>query len=148
MRYYWYSIILFSFPSYPEFHRIVPLLQTWSTSEFVYDHASFVYMFMFGCSFHIWERICIFKKPLYSVLRKPPNCILINTDFQNKILFYWNCVQRKNANFLIPLMEQSSPWLMYKLQSSVFWGLLQPNFNADWINCFPDAGSSLSHNEM
>jgi hypothetical protein len=27
--------------SFPEFHRVIPLLQTCSTSEFVYDHACF-----------------------------------------------------------------------------------------------------------
>jgi hypothetical protein len=32
---YWCSIILFSFPSFPMFHRVVPLLQTCSTYEFV-----------------------------------------------------------------------------------------------------------------
>jgi hypothetical protein len=31
----------FSFPSFSEFHRAVPLLQSCSTSEFVYDHACF-----------------------------------------------------------------------------------------------------------
>jgi hypothetical protein len=43
MRYYWCSIILFSFPSFPELHRVVvQLLQTCSTTDFVYD--CFVYM--------------------------------------------------------------------------------------------------------
>jgi hypothetical protein len=41
LRYYWWSIILFSFPSFPEFHRAVPLLQTCSTYKFVYDRACF-----------------------------------------------------------------------------------------------------------
>jgi hypothetical protein len=55
---YWYSIILFSFPFFPKFHTVVPLLQTCSTSEFVYDHACFVYMFFFGSIFHLWEKTC------------------------------------------------------------------------------------------
>jgi hypothetical protein len=38
MWYYWCSIILFSFSSFPEFHTVVPLLQTCPTTEFVYDH--------------------------------------------------------------------------------------------------------------
>jgi hypothetical protein len=41
MRYYWCSVILFSFPSFPESNRVVPLLWTCSTYEFVYDHACF-----------------------------------------------------------------------------------------------------------
>jgi hypothetical protein len=39
MQYSWYSIILFSFPSFLKFHRVVPLLPTYSTFELVYDHA-------------------------------------------------------------------------------------------------------------
>jgi hypothetical protein len=40
-------LIFFSFPSDHEFHRVVPLLQTYSTSEFVYDHAcSCVYVYL------------------------------------------------------------------------------------------------------
>jgi hypothetical protein len=47
MWYYWCSIIFFSFPSFPWFHRVVPLLQTCSTSEFVYDYAWFyVYVYL------------------------------------------------------------------------------------------------------
>jgi hypothetical protein len=56
---FWYcllSIILFSFPSSPEFHRIVSLLQTCSTYNFVY-HVCFVYL-SFGSIFHIWEKTC------------------------------------------------------------------------------------------
>jgi hypothetical protein len=47
MRYYCCSVILFSFLSFPKFHRVVPLLQTCSTTEFVYDHACFcVYIYL------------------------------------------------------------------------------------------------------
>jgi hypothetical protein len=54
--YYWCSIILFSFPSFPEFHRIVPLFQTCSTFEFVYDPAWFcVYVFLLDLS-SMYER--------------------------------------------------------------------------------------------
>jgi hypothetical protein len=46
MWYYWCSIILFSFLSFSEFHRVVPLKQMCSTTEFVYDHAYFcVYIY-------------------------------------------------------------------------------------------------------
>jgi hypothetical protein len=41
------SIILFSFPSFSQFHTVVLLFQTYSTSEFVYDHACFcAYMYL------------------------------------------------------------------------------------------------------
>jgi hypothetical protein len=47
VRYYGCSIILFSFPSFPKFPRIVPLLQTCSTFQFVYDYACFyVYVYL------------------------------------------------------------------------------------------------------
>jgi hypothetical protein len=45
---------LFSFPSFPKFHKVVPLLQTLSTSEFVYDRFVFVDMFIGW----IWEKTC------------------------------------------------------------------------------------------
>jgi hypothetical protein len=35
------SIILFSFPSFFGFHRVVPLLQTCFTCKFVHDHVCF-----------------------------------------------------------------------------------------------------------
>jgi hypothetical protein len=57
--YYWCSIIVFSFPSFPEFLRVVPLLQTCSTSEFVYDRACFcVYVYLW--IIHMWEKTCNF----------------------------------------------------------------------------------------
>jgi hypothetical protein len=44
-------ITLSSFPSFPEFHRVVPLLQTRSTSEFVYVHVCFcVYVYLLELS--------------------------------------------------------------------------------------------------
>jgi hypothetical protein len=39
LRCHWCSVILSSFPSFPEFHWEVPLLHTCSTSEFVCDRA-------------------------------------------------------------------------------------------------------------
>jgi hypothetical protein len=45
--YCWCFIILLSFPSFPKFHRVVPLLQICSTYEFVYDHVCFcVYVYL------------------------------------------------------------------------------------------------------
>jgi hypothetical protein len=56
MRYYWCSITFLSFSSLPEFHRIVPLLQTCSTSEFLYDHACFcVYVYLWIYLPHMGE---------------------------------------------------------------------------------------------
>jgi hypothetical protein len=40
-------VILFSFPSFSKFHSVVPVLQTCSIYEFAYDHACFLYMFIF-----------------------------------------------------------------------------------------------------
>jgi hypothetical protein len=49
--YYWCSVIPFSFPSFPEFHRVFPLLQTCSTYEFIYDHVCFcVYVYLLDLS--------------------------------------------------------------------------------------------------
>jgi hypothetical protein len=45
MWYYWCSNILFSLPSFSEFYRVVPPLQTCSTSEIVYVHAYFCVYF-------------------------------------------------------------------------------------------------------
>jgi hypothetical protein len=39
--YCWCPRVLFYFPSFTEFHRVVPLLQTCSTYECVYDHVGF-----------------------------------------------------------------------------------------------------------
>jgi hypothetical protein len=47
--YCWCSIILFSFPSFPEFHRVVPLLQTCSTYEIVHDYF-YVYVYLLDLS--------------------------------------------------------------------------------------------------
>jgi hypothetical protein len=42
------ALLFFSFPSFLEFHRVVPLLQTCSTTEFVYDwFCMYVYLFIF-----------------------------------------------------------------------------------------------------
>jgi hypothetical protein len=48
LQYCWCSIILFSFPSSPEFHRVVLLFQTHSTDEFVHEHVHF----LCTCYFH------------------------------------------------------------------------------------------------
>jgi hypothetical protein len=58
LQHYWYSIILLSFPSFPKFHRVVPLLQTCSMYEFVYNHTYFCVCLPFESIFHVWEKIC------------------------------------------------------------------------------------------
>jgi hypothetical protein len=41
------ALSFFSFPSFSELHRVVPLLQTCSTYEFVYDDVCFcVYVYL------------------------------------------------------------------------------------------------------
>jgi hypothetical protein len=52
---YWCCISLFFFLSFSKFHRVVPLLETCSTSEFVYDHACFcayIYLWIYCVSDH------------------------------------------------------------------------------------------------
>jgi hypothetical protein len=50
-------IILLSFPSFSEFHRVFPLLEKFSTYEFVYDHVFwFCVCLTFGSIFHVWEK--------------------------------------------------------------------------------------------
>jgi hypothetical protein len=51
LRYCWCSITLFSFP-YFLVHRVVPRLQTCSTSEFLCICLSL------GSIFHVWEKTC------------------------------------------------------------------------------------------
>jgi hypothetical protein len=57
---FWYcrcSIILFSFPSSPKFHRVVSLLWKCFTHKFEYDHV-YVYMFLFWiCLPHMRENL-------------------------------------------------------------------------------------------
>jgi hypothetical protein len=60
MWYYWCVIILFYFPSFPEFHRVAPLLKTCSTCLCMII-LGFVYMFIFGSVFHIWEKTYGFR---------------------------------------------------------------------------------------
>jgi hypothetical protein len=58
MLYYWCFIILFSFPSFPEFHRVDRLLQTCSISEFVYVHACFcTYVYLWICLLFMRENM-------------------------------------------------------------------------------------------
>jgi hypothetical protein len=73
--YCWCFIILFSFPSLPKFHRIVPLSQICSTYEFVYDHVCFVYIFIFWIYLpHMRKKcgLCLSEPGLLHLTWRPP----------------------------------------------------------------------------
>jgi hypothetical protein len=76
----------FSFLSFPEKHRVVSLLQTCSTFEFVYDHACFcVYVFLLDLySMYDTKYVAnIFKWPTGTVLT---NCFpCTNFDLATKV---------------------------------------------------------------
>jgi hypothetical protein len=76
--YYCCFIILFSLPSFPEFHRVVILLQTYSTTEFVYDHVWFcVYIYLWIYLPHMREtmHLLCFWSWLTSLNMMSSNCI-------------------------------------------------------------------------
>jgi hypothetical protein len=90
MWYYWCPVILFSFPSFPEFHTKVTLLQTCPTSEFEYDHAWFcvyVYLWIFlPCMRENMQLFC-FWAWLTSLNMMSSNCIHLLSN--NMSLFLW-----------------------------------------------------------
>jgi hypothetical protein len=59
MWYYWCSIVLFSLLSFHEFYRVVTLLQTGFTTEFVCDHVC-VCVYVYLWIYLPWEKICVF----------------------------------------------------------------------------------------
>jgi hypothetical protein len=65
-------VILFSFFSFPEFHRVVPLLQTCSISEFVYDHVCFcVHIYLWIYLLCMRENMCLLAYPCQHLLLLP-----------------------------------------------------------------------------
>jgi hypothetical protein len=89
MQYYWSSIILFSFPPFPEFHRVVPLLQTRSASEFAYDHACFcVYVYLWIYLIHMREimHLLYFWFWLTSLNMTSFNCIHLPSNLMSLLL--------------------------------------------------------------
>jgi hypothetical protein len=90
MWYYWISIILFSFfLSFHEFHRVVPLLQTCSTFEFVYDHVCFcVYVYLWIYLPHMREnmRLLCFWSWLISFNMMSSNCIYLPSNLMSLFL--------------------------------------------------------------
>jgi hypothetical protein len=110
--YYWCSIILFSFHSFPKFHRIVPLLKSCSTSEFVYDHACFcVYVYLLDLS-SMYERkhvafvfLSLANLTYHDVLR----CYLfmLPTGIWPRLDFRWNYIYAclSFCHILLPLLS-------------------------------------------
>jgi hypothetical protein len=89
MKYYWCSIILFFFPSFPEFHRVVPLLQTSSTFEFVYNCAYFcIYVCLQIYLPLIKENICLlcFWSYLNSLSMISSSCIHLPSNSMSLFL--------------------------------------------------------------
>jgi hypothetical protein len=89
MWYYWCSVIRFSFSSFPEFHRVVPQLQTCSTLGFVYDLASFcVYVYLRIYLPHIRENIQLlcFWSWLTSFNMMPSSCIHLPSNHMPLLL--------------------------------------------------------------
>jgi hypothetical protein len=83
--YYWCSIIFFYFPSFLVFLRVVPLLQTWSTYEFVYDDTYFcVYIYLLGLSprentwpFSFWAWFALLNMVSSTCTHLPSNHMLL-----------------------------------------------------------------------
>jgi hypothetical protein len=75
MWYHWCSTFSFSFPSFSEFHRVVTLLQTWSTVEFVYVWFC-VYVYFWTYLPHMREnmRLLYFWSWLTSLNMMSSNC--------------------------------------------------------------------------
>jgi hypothetical protein len=89
MRYYWCSLILFSCLSFPEFHWVVPLLQTCSTTEFVCDHACFcvyVYLWIYLPRMRENMRLWCFWSWLTSLNKMSSNCIHLPSNHMSLFL--------------------------------------------------------------
>jgi hypothetical protein len=87
--YYWCSINLCSFPSFPEFHGVVLLWQICSTSEFVYDHDFLcVYVYLLDLS-SMYERkyvAFVFLYWLTSLNMMSSNCIHLLSNHMSLLL--------------------------------------------------------------
>jgi hypothetical protein len=60
----------FPFPSFPEFHSVVLLLQTWSTYIFICDHVCIC--LSFGSIFHIGENVAFIFLMFFHLTSCPP----------------------------------------------------------------------------
>jgi hypothetical protein len=56
MRYYWSSIIFFSFPSFHEFYRVVPRYKHVLHLNLYMIMLVFVYIFIFGSILPVWGK--------------------------------------------------------------------------------------------
>jgi hypothetical protein len=89
MWYYWYSIILFFFPSFPEFHRLVSLLQKcnwvciWSCL-FLYICLSLVLSTMYERKHVSFVFLILANFSLYDVL----HCIHLPSNSMSLFLVY------------------------------------------------------------
>jgi hypothetical protein len=75
MPYYCCGVILFLFPSFPKFQRVVPLSLMCSTYVFAYDHGCFVYIFIFWiCLPHMKKTcgLCVSEPGLVHLSWYPP----------------------------------------------------------------------------
>jgi hypothetical protein len=80
-RYYW--LLFSSFPSSPKFHRVVPVLQTYSIYKYAYYHVWFVYMFIFWLylphrrenmwPFSFWTWLTSLNMMFYNCIHLPSN---------------------------------------------------------------------------
>jgi hypothetical protein len=89
MQYYSCYTILFSFLSFPEFHRVVPLLQTCSTCECVYDHACFcIYAYLWIYLLHMRENMSVlyFRSWLTSLSMMSSNYICLSSNTMSLFL--------------------------------------------------------------
>jgi hypothetical protein len=108
LPYYWCFSTLLAFPSFPEFHRVVPVLQTCSTYEFVYDYVCFcVYVYLLNLSsIYEWKHVAfVFLSLDHFILR----------DVFQLHPFTWvklHCVYI--PHFLDPFISYMAPGLFLK----------------------------------
>jgi hypothetical protein len=107
-RYCWCSIVLFSFPSSPSFHSVVPLLPTHPTCRCVYMiMLVFVYKFIFWIYLCIWEKTCGFclSELGFSLnvmssnsIHLPSNNVVSSSLWMNKTpLLSWHCARNAES---------------------------------------------------
>jgi hypothetical protein len=113
LQYYWYSTTLFYFPSFPKFHRVVPLLLTCSTFECVYDHSCvcvLVHLLYLPCMRENMQPLS-FWAWLTSLHMMSSNCIHLPSNYVT-ISYGWvklHCVYI--PQFLDPFISFRAPGL-------------------------------------
>jgi hypothetical protein len=105
MWYYCCSIILFSFLSFPKFYRVVTLLKTCSTTEFVYDNVCLcVYVYLWIYLPPMRENMCLLCcwSWLTSLNMMSSHCIHLSSKLMS--LFFvaeWYSILYIYHNFII-----------------------------------------------